>query len=123
MAPHAKQPVRRMGPRTSANALELLDAAERIATYVEGVDQAAFLGNRMLQDAVIRNLEVIGEACANLTPELTKAHSTIPWQRASGIRNRLVHGYFDVDLRVVWQTAKESLPAFMRQVRALLGVK
>jgi uncharacterized protein with HEPN domain len=101
----------------------MIDAAERVATYLEGVDQTAFFANRMLQDAIIRNLEVIGEACANLSPELTRAHASIPWQRASGIRNRLVHGYFDVDLRVVWQTAKESLPAFVQQVRALLGVK
>lgn len=112
-----------MNERDQLRLRHVLDAAERVATYVEGVDQAAFLGNRMLQDAVIRNLEVIGEACANLSPELTKANAAIPWQRASGIRNRLVHGYFDVDLRVVWQTAKESLPAFVRQVRALLGVK
>jgi uncharacterized protein with HEPN domain len=67
----------------------ILDAAERISGYLEGVDLAAFLANRMLQDAVIRN--------------------------------RLVRGYFDVDLRVVWQTARESLPSFVRQVGALLA--
>jgi len=98
----------------------VLDAAERIVTYLQGVDQASFLSNRMLQDAVIRNLEVIGEACANLSPGLTQANPIIPWHRASGIRNRLVHGYFEVDLRVVWQTAQESLPSFVQQVRALL---
>ena len=77
----------------------------------------------MLQDAVIRNLEVIGEACVNLSAGLTEANSDIPWHKASGIRNRLVHGYFDVDLRVVWQTAKDSLPAFARQIRSLLGMR
>jgi uncharacterized protein with HEPN domain len=101
----------------------VLDAAERIAGYIRGVDQGSFLSNRMLQDAVIRNLEVIGEACANLSPALTTAHAEIPWQRASGIRNRLVHGYFDVDLRVVWQTARESLPPFAQQIRRLLGAQ
>jgi uncharacterized protein with HEPN domain len=99
----------------------ILDAADRIATYLEGVDQASFLSNRMLQDAVIRNLEVIGEACVNLSPVLVETHAAIPWRKASGIRNRLVHGYFEVDLKVVWQTAKDSLPSFAGQVRALLS--
>lgn len=78
------------------------------------------MANRMLQDAVIRNLEVIGEACVNLSSELRDAHPGVPWQRASGIRNRLVHGYFDVDLGVVWQTATDSLPQFVDQVRKVL---
>jgi uncharacterized protein with HEPN domain len=101
----------------------ILDAGERIAAYLQGVDQATFFANRMLQDAVIRNLEVIGEACANLSAELTAAHSAIPWNKASGIRNRLVHGYFDVDLRVVWQTARDSIPAFVSQVRSVLDAR
>ncbi len=109
-----------MNERDELRLRHVLDAAERISSYLQGVDQPSFLSNRMLQDAVIRNLEVIGEACANLSPGLTQANSTIPWHRASGIRNRLVHGYFDVDLRVVWQTAQESLPSFAQQVRALL---
>jgi len=98
----------------------ILDAAERISTYLTAVEQAAFFSNRMLQDALIRNLEVIGEACVNLSTELKDANVHVPWQKASGIRNRLVHGYFDVDLRVVWQTAKESLPPFVEQIEALL---
>jgi uncharacterized protein with HEPN domain len=98
----------------------IVDAAERISGYLRGVDQAAFLANPMMQDAVIRNLEIIGEACVNLSAGLTQAHAAIPWQKASGIRNRLVHGYFDVDLRIVWQTAVESLPGFVKQVKALL---
>lgn len=109
-----------MNDRDELRLRHVLDAAERIASYLRGVDQASFLGNRMLQDAVIRNLEVIGEACANLSPELTKAHAEIPWQKASGIRNRLVHGYFDVDLRVVWQTAIDSLPSFAQRIAVLL---
>ncbi len=109
-----------MNERDELRLRHVLDAAERIASYLRGVDQASFLSNRMLQDAVIRNLEVIGEACANLSPALTQAYPAIPWHRASGIRNRLVHGYFEVDLRVVWQTAQESLPSLVLQVRGLL---
>ena len=112
-----------MNERDELRLRHVVDATERIASYLQGVDQASFLSNRMLQDAVIRNLEVIGEACVNLSPGLTDANADIPWHKASGIRNRLVHGYFDVDLRVVWQTAKDSLPAFAQQVRSLLGTR
>lgn len=112
-----------MNERDELRLRHVLDAGKRIAAYLQGVDQASFLANPMLQDAVIRNLEVIGEACANLSPDLTAANAAIPWNKASGIRNRLVHGYFDVDLRVVWQTAQDSIPAFVRQVSALLQVR
>ena len=109
-----------MNERDELRLRHIVDAAQRIAGYLRGADQAAFLGNPMMQDAVIRNLEIIGEACVNLSAELTQGHAAVPWQKASGIRNRLVHGYFDVDLRIVWQTAVESLPGFAKQVKALL---
>ncbi len=75
----------------------------------------------MLQDAVIRNLEIVGEACVNLSAEFREAHAAVPWLKASGIRNRLVHGYFDVDLGVVWQTVVDSMPPFTDQVRKILA--
>ncbi len=109
-----------MNDRDELRLRHVLDAADRIADYLNGTDRDGFLSNRMLQDAVIRNLEIIGEACVNLAPELRDAHPEVPWQKASGIRNRLVHGYFDVDLGIVWQTAVDSLPPFAAQVRAIL---
>lgn len=109
-----------MNDRDRLRVLHILDAAERISTYLSGIDREGFVSNRMLQDAVIRNLEIIGEACVNLTPEFRDAHTAVPWLKASGIRNRLVHGYFDVDLNVVWQTTSEALPPFVAQVRAIL---
>lgn len=110
-----------MNERDALRLRHVLDCTDRIAAYLEGVDEGAFLSNRMLQDAVIWNLGVIGEACANLSEDLTRANPDIPWRKASGIRNRLVHGYFDVDLRLVLRTARESLPPFARQVKALIG--
>lgn len=109
-----------MNDRDRLRLRHIIDAAERIADYLSSVGRDSFLSNRMLQDAVIRNLEIIGEACVNLTPEFRDSHAAVPWLKASGIRNRLVHGYFDVDLGVVWQTAREALPPFVDQVRALL---
>lgn len=109
-----------MNDRDRLRLLHILDAAERISSYLSGIDREGFLSNRMLQDAVIRNLEIIGEACVNLTPGFRDDHAAVPWLKASGIRNRLVHGYFDVDLNVVWQTAREALPPFVAQVREIL---
>ena len=108
-----------MNERDELRLRHILEAAERVLSYLSGVERDQFLGNRMLQDAVIRNLEIIGEACVNLTPEFRDAHPDIPWQKASGIRNRLVHGYFDVDLGV-WQTATDSISPFSNQIRAIL---
>ena len=110
-----------MNERDRLRLRHIVDAAERIAGYLSGVDRDTFLVNRMLQDAVIRNLEIVGEACVNLSAEIREAHAGVPWLKASGIRNRLVHGYFDVDLGVVWQTAKDSIPTFADQVRKILS--
>ncbi len=71
-----------MNERDELRLRHIVDAAERIASYLQGVDQASFLSNPMLQDAVIRNLEVIGEACVNLSPGLTDANADIPWHKA-----------------------------------------
>ncbi len=110
-----------MNERDRLRLLHVLDAAERIASYLAGIKRDEFIANCMLQDAVIRNLEIVGEACVNLSPELKSAHADVPWLKASAIRNRLVHGYFDVDLDVVWQTTREALPTFVAQVRDILA--
>jgi uncharacterized protein with HEPN domain len=98
----------------------IVDAAARVSEYLAGVEYEVFLSNKLLQDAVIRNLEVIGEACVNVSAELRTANADMPWEKASGIRNRLVHGYFDVDIEIVWRTVKHSLPPFVDRIRALL---
>ena len=110
-----------MNDRDELRLRHMVDAADRIASYLSSVNRDEFLANWMLQDAVIRNLEIIGEACVNLTSEFRDAHVDVPWQKASSIRNRLVHGYFDVDLGVVWQSAVNSVPPFANQIQAILS--
>lgn len=68
-----------MNERDELRLRHIVEAAERVLGYLSGVERDQFLGNRMLQDAVIRNLEVIGEACVNLTPEFRDAHPDVPW--------------------------------------------
>jgi len=76
------------------------------------------------QDAVIRNMEVIGEACSNilrLAPEFAQAHPEVPWGSAIGNRNALSHGYFSVDIRLIWATIQDDLPALKASVKRLTG--
>ena len=83
---------------------------------------AGFMADRKTCDAVIRNLEVIGEACNNIAknqPDFAAQHASIPWGFAYEMRNALAHGYFTVDLAIVWQTIQHDLPALQRQLNAL----
>ncbi|MBV8620367.1 MAG: DUF86 domain-containing protein [Curvibacter sp.] len=107
----------------------ILEAIERIRSYVEGLDQTDFLSGQMVQDAVIRNLEVIGEASRNIQrahPEFASAHPELPLALANDMRNALAHGYFKVDLEIVWKTIHHDLPSLQQQVISHLdraGVK
>jgi uncharacterized protein with HEPN domain len=77
------------------------------------------LQDEKTQDAVIRNLEIIGEAATKLSPELKAKYDEIPWGDIAGMRNRLIHGYFEVNLDIVWSTVEKVLPEFEAQIKAL----
>ncbi|MFM9912770.1 MAG: DUF86 domain-containing protein [Methylophilaceae bacterium] len=90
----------------------ILQAIERIYRYTEELDEVGFLQNEMVQDAVIRNIEIIGEAARNIErhyPEFAKEHAEIPWEDVYLMRNRVSHGYFSVDLEVVWKTVQRDV--------------
>jgi uncharacterized protein with HEPN domain len=101
----------------------VLVAIERIERYLEKHDQASFLENDLIQDAVIRNLEVIGEALHKIE-EVDRSfradHRDLPWDHAYGMRNLLSHGYYRVTPEIVWFTVQESLPILRRQVEAIV---
>ena len=91
----------------------------RIQRYLQEIDHAGFLVNEEKQDAVIRNLEIIGEAAGNIQrhfPDFTTKHPNFPLKVAYGTRNALAHGYFKVDLDVVWKTVERDLPELEIQV-------
>lgn len=101
----------------------ILEAIARIQGYCESTDEAAFLSNPLLQDAVIRNLEVIGEASRNVqrvAPDFVAAHTELPLSFAYDMRNILSHGYYKVDLQVVWKTLERDLPYLRDQVHLAL---
>ena len=102
----------------------ILEAIERIQHYVDAMDEVGFLGSKLVQDAVIRNLEVIGEASRNIErahPDFAAAHPELPLAPANDMRNALSHGYFKVDLGIVWTTIQGNLPDLYAQVQDALA--
>jgi uncharacterized protein with HEPN domain len=103
----------------------MLEAITRVETYTSGVDQRTFLASRILQDAVIRNVEIIGEAANNilrLDGEFGKRHPEIPLRAAYAMRNSLAHGYFLVDPVLVWGTVQSDLPALKPKIVSALKI-
>lgn len=100
----------------------IAEAIERIQRYTSGLDEGGFVQNQLVQDAVIRNFEIIGEASRNIErrhPDFANAHPELPLAFAYEMRNALAHGYFKVDLSIVWKTIEEDLPRLLRLVSAL----
>ena len=99
----------------------IVEAIERIQAYTQGLDEQAFGSSPMVQDAVLRNFEVIGEASRNVEvhhPGFAAAHPQLPLAFAYQMRNAISHGYFHVDLGIVWRTIHSDLPRLQEQVRA-----
>jgi len=102
----------------------MLDAARDVLTFVLGKDRKSLDEDRMLVLAVVKSLEIIGEAASRISQERQSALPEIPWRQVVGMRNRLIHAYYDVDLDVVWQTIVEDLPQLIPEIeRALLDSK
>ena len=104
---------------SSSNLGHILEAISQIQNYCEDIDEVTFLKNRMIQDAVIRNFEIIGEASKNVervAPEFVSAHPDLPLAFAYDMRNLLAHGYYKVDVAVVWKTIERDLPYLHQQV-------
>ena len=100
----------------------VLEAIERIEEYTEDIAEVAFLENELIQDAVIRNIEIIGEAAHKVEqnhPEFADQHNEIPWGDMYFMRNRVSHGYFSVDMEIVWKTVENDLPELYQQVKKL----
>ena len=99
--------------------LDILDAIDRTVSYVEGMKYEDFLSDRKTQDAVTRNIEIIGEAARSLPEDFKELHPDIPWDEIIGMRNVIVHQYFGILPDVVWDVIKNELPKLRSQITNL----
>lgn len=99
---------------------DILGAIKKIKSYVKGIDKEVFLKNEMMMDAVVRNLEIIGEASSRLTASFRNEHSDIEWWKIIGMRNRIIHAYDIVDHEIVWDVVLHDLPELQKRLKKLL---
>ena len=100
---------------------DMREAVERISAYIASLDYDDFLSDTKTQDAVIRNLEVIGEAAKKISTEIRSQHSDIPWRSMAGVRDRLIHDYFGVNIDIVWEIATNELPTVAESLNRIAG--
>jgi uncharacterized protein with HEPN domain len=109
-------------PRNEADRLQdMRDAAREIATFVKGRSREDLDQDRQLMHALVRCLKIIGEAAGSIPEHTRTVRHEIPWEAIIGMRNRLIHGYFAIDLDILWNTATENIPPLLEVLDSLLG--
>lgn len=109
-----------MSKRRDAECLtDIREAIRRINAYIAGFSFEQFMKDTKTQDAVIRNLEVIGEATKNLSSRLRRSYPDIPWKEMAGVRDKMIHHYFGINYDIVWTLAKEDLPQLLPQIESI----
>ena len=99
---------------------DIVEAADRIAFYVEGCTRGEFEADQMRIDAVIRNLGIIGEAVKKIPDSIRERYPSVPWHNIAGLRNRVVHVYFNVDMDIIWDVVQSKLPPLRTQIQQLI---
>jgi len=109
-----------MKPDDKIRVQHMIDAAKEAKSFVGDTSEQDFIKNRMLILSVIKEIEIIGEAASKIS-EITKLeYPDIPWQDIVGMRNRLIHGYFDVNVKLVWNTVKNNLPTLIESLKEII---
>ena len=99
---------------------DILECIKKVEKYTDDMEFALFEKDDKTIDAVIKNLETIGEAAGHIPDDIKARHKYIPWGEIVGLRNRIVHGYFNIDLKIIWGVIKEELPALKIQLEHIL---
>jgi uncharacterized protein with HEPN domain len=97
----------------------ILDAISRIKEYTQDIKYENFIDNYLIQDGVIRQIEIIGEATKRLSKEIKEKHPEIPWKDMAGMRDKLIHDYLGVDIDAVWDTVEEDIPDLKNRLEYL----
>ena len=100
--------------------LDMLVAAREATAFARGLSFSGFAGDRRSQLAILKSVEIVGEAASRVSAETRDRNPDIPWREIVGMRNRLVHAYFEIDLRLVWDTVNADLPALVSQLEPLV---
>lgn len=109
-----------MHDQTYVRLKHMLDASRAAIGHLAGKRREDLDTNRTILSAVVRELEIVGEAANSISTAFKKKHSEIPWKQMIAMRNRLIHAYFDIDRDIVWTTAKDYLPPLIQQLEQLL---
>jgi uncharacterized protein with HEPN domain len=100
---------------------DILEAIERIQDYTAGMDEKQFQADRKTVDAVVRNLEILGEAAKNIPPHVRALAPHVPWTKIAGMRDILIHAYFIVDCKILWDVVENKLPDLKAAAASLLA--
>lgn len=98
---------------------DMIEACRRVLQYCDGLGRAQLVSGTMAQDAVLRNLEVLGEAAKNVPADIRGLDDELPWRRITGLRDVLAHGYFGIDDDIVWNVVVEEVPSLLPRLVAL----
>ena len=101
---------------------DMIEFAERVRLFTDGMDQDAFVGDVLIYDATLRNLELIGEAATHVPDAVRRAHPEIPWTAIIAVRNRIAHGYMGIDNDIIWSLILDAIPALLPALRRIPGV-
>lgn len=101
---------------------DIIQAAKQIQVFIQGVNKVQFNNSSLIQSAVIRQFEIIGEATKRLSEKFKSEHPEIPWKKIAGMRDILIHAYDHVDIDEIWNAAETSIPALVKQIKPLIQV-
>jgi len=99
----------------------ILDAVREAVGFIEGKDRENLETDRKLNLSLVRLLEIIGEAAKRITNDFRKEHPELPWKSMIGMKDRLIHGYFDINLDIIWKTVKNDLPPLIDKIEKILA--
>jgi uncharacterized protein with HEPN domain len=99
---------------------DILEAVQKIRAYTEGMSQKTFAADPKTLDAVVRNLEIVGEAIKKIPDEVRSKHPAVDWKKIAGLRDILIHEYFGIDVEIIWDIVQNKLPVLEKQVKQIL---
>lgn len=100
---------------------DIVEAINRIESYVRDTTRSQFKTDRMRFDAVVRNLEVTGEAVKRVPDSIRENYPSVAWRKIAGLRDRLIHAYFDIDIDIIWDVVQSELPILKNEIQRILG--